>query len=132
MTPDFRQEALSSDTRSPSALEFFAAKTRECKAHHSQCQALARETGYLPTRVIDVGDLGDDTIRLCDRHELAPGSSYAALSHCWGGYQPTTLTTETEKSLRAGLDIQALPRTFQDAFFVCQKHELRYIWIDSL
>ncbi|KAF4495713.1 heterokaryon incompatibility [Fusarium agapanthi] len=59
-------------------------------------------------------------------------TKYAALSHCWGSVQPLTLNTNTAQQLYEGISIEAFPRTFQDAFWVTQKLEIPYLWIDSL
>ncbi|KAF2748561.1 HET-domain-containing protein, partial [Sporormia fimetaria CBS 119925] len=57
---------------------------------------------------------------------------YFTLSHCWGQKQPHKLTEVSEGRLRAGIKIEELPRTFQDAATVVRKLGFRYLWIDSL
>ncbi|XPS69738.1 hypothetical protein M3J09_001997 [Ascochyta lentis] len=129
-TPD--QALLSSSTGSDSALKFLTSKLEKCWTSHAQCRLLTRSTGYLPTRLIDVGESGDALVSVRERSDLIQGSSYVALSHCWGGTQPITLTAETATMLRTGATVQSLPQTFQDAVFLCRKLGFRYVWIDSL
>lgn len=62
-----------------------------------------------------------------------PNNLYVTLSHCWGGSQPYTLRPETAADLKAGIQIQELPKTFRDAInFASQLHNVGWIWIDSL
>ena len=57
---------------------------------------------------------------------------YAALSYCWGGPQPVTLTTLTMTDMLRGVATSTLPATIQDAITVTRKLGLRYLWVDSL
>jgi hypothetical protein len=58
--------------------------------------------------------------------------SYFTLSHCWGASQPLKLTRDSEQSLRDGVDISTLPKTFRHAIEVCRQLEIAYLWIDSM
>lgn len=89
-------------------------------------------TGYVPSRLIDVAASERPLIKLCERNEIVPTTAYIALSHCWGGTQPVTLSAQTVESLRLGFPVRDLPQTFQDAIYVCLKLGVGYIWIDSL
>jgi len=88
--------------------------------------------GFLPTRMIDVGHIGDSSICLVEGNDCAGGTLYIALSHCWGNSQPLQLTQSTATRLRAGVVLTELPKTFQDAILVTRKMRIRYLWIDSL
>ena len=57
---------------------------------------------------------------------------YNTLSHCWGLGNFLQLNQSTNTALESGLPINELPQMFQDAIYVCQCLEVRYIWIDSL
>jgi hypothetical protein len=57
---------------------------------------------------------------------------YISLSHCWGGSQPIQLTARTETSLKDGIDVDVLPKTFREAILVCQRLGVKRLWIDSL
>ena len=57
---------------------------------------------------------------------------YAALSYCWGGPQPITLTKLTKRDMLRGIATSTLPQTIQDAITVTRKVGLRYLWVDAL
>jgi hypothetical protein len=57
---------------------------------------------------------------------------YISLSHCWGGMQPIQLTTRTEASLKSGINVDVLPKTFREAILVCKMVGVKRLWIDSL
>jgi hypothetical protein len=104
-----------------------------CISSHDQC----RLDGYqqLPklARILDVGT--DDQIRsvkLRDRDEVPLQAVYMTLSHCWGGLQITRLTADSYKDFRSGINLDTLPKTFQDAVCLTRNLGVRYLWIDSL
>ncbi|KAH6632997.1 heterokaryon incompatibility protein-domain-containing protein [Boeremia exigua] len=132
MSPAPTTQPLSSTTGSDSAFEFLATSLRTCQTSHTRCHQLTFSTNSLPTRVIDVGESAGDLVSLHERGTLDQNTSYVALSHCWGGLQPLILSARTESTLRRGIDIGELPRTFRDAIFVCRRFGFRYLWIDSL
>ncbi|KAE9377509.1 hypothetical protein N431DRAFT_434738 [Stipitochalara longipes BDJ] len=68
---------------------------------------------------------------LRNRGELS-SEPYLTLSHCWGGMEPIQLTAENEVSLRAGVSIDYLPKTFRDAIYITKRFSVSYLWIDSL
>lgn len=83
----------------------------------------------LPTRVLEImGDGSEVAVRLSG----GALGDYAALSHCWGPVQPTTLNRDTATNLMAGAKTSTLPRSFQDAVWVAHELGLRWLWIDSL
>ncbi|KAF2253267.1 HET-domain-containing protein, partial [Trematosphaeria pertusa] len=92
------------------------------------------DEGSLPFRVIDVVD---------DRVIPAPRNwQYVALSYVWGGAVPfrlkradisyTQANCPSFESSYASLHRKKLPRTIQDAMFVVELLEERYLWIDCL
>ena len=89
------------------------------------------EGGGLPTRLIDVGSLGNEQLRL---FVPFPGSSgrYAALTYCWGRSQHFVTTSLTLEDNQRGFHASSLPRTLRDAVRVTQKLGLRYLWVDAL
>ena len=76
-------------------------------------------------------DLSDDQIRLV---ETTPGQRgrYVGLSHCWGKEQLLITTRETLADRMAGIDIEEMPRTFQDCIKITRALGIPFIWIDSL
>ncbi|KAH6665936.1 hypothetical protein B0J14DRAFT_660071 [Halenospora varia] len=103
-----------------------------CDENHKQCRP---RTGFLPTRIIDVGhDTTDASIKLCTTIG-AQVEKYAALSHCWGAqttWQHHSLSTSNIKALHHKINFGRLPKTFQDAITVTRALGIRYLWIDSL
>jgi len=82
--------------------------------------------------------VGDGNLRL---HISEPGDrgDYIALSHRWGDLpeeQKRIICTSRDnidaRRHDQGLDMGALPKTFQDAIIVTRKLGKRYLWIDSL
>jgi hypothetical protein len=55
-----------------------------------------------------------------------------ALSYCWGGQQPVTMTSSTAQDITDGILVSVLPKTLQDAIVVTHKLGLRYLWVDAL
>lgn len=85
----------------------------------------------LPTRVLDVGMDGDDQVRL---RSTEPGERghWITLTHPWG-FQPSLWsTTANIDSLRAGIDVKMMPKTFLDAVAITRALNHRYLWIDAL
>ncbi|KAI2641719.1 HET-domain-containing protein [Hypomontagnella submonticulosa] len=117
------------DVRSPECIRFMKESIGECCREHPRCAV--QLVGFTPTRLIYVGG-GKDVLKLCD--DLPSGESipYSALSHCWGGGKPLSLTKSTLGSLKEHINFAELPATFQDAVTVTQELGLEYVWIDSL
>jgi hypothetical protein len=125
-------------TGSEASLEMARFWLQECLMRHPEC---ARDgTGWLPTRVIDVGDAdGERVPRLLETVDLPSAMlgpenplAFVALSHCWGTKQIITTTMSTLADRKHGIDFQDLSKTFQDAILTTHRLGLRYLWIDSL
>ncbi|RFU31821.1 hypothetical protein B7463_g4527, partial [Scytalidium lignicola] len=97
----------------------------DCRSKHLSCPRA--HTPKLPQRVIDVGH---SPIQL--RQSLInERAEYAALSYCWGkSVQPITTTSNLLRHMHALPS--SLPKTVLDAIEVCQKINIRYLWVDSL
>jgi hypothetical protein len=108
-----------------------------CRNHHSSCQAVerARPKNYFPRRLLDVGTLHSNQIRLVTTNLETPSQEeqYATLSHCWGK-DPSflRLTTENLPQLSNIITPQSIPQSFMDAIVSCRRLKIRYLWIDSL
>ncbi|KAI1391810.1 heterokaryon incompatibility protein-domain-containing protein [Hypoxylon trugodes] len=85
---------------------------------------------HLPTRLITI----DSQPRIVLSEELGTklGVRFAALSHCWGGQEFTTLRRENIEEFRRRIPTETLPKTFRDAIEICRYVGLPYLWIDSL
>ncbi|KAK4452692.1 heterokaryon incompatibility protein [Podospora aff. communis PSN243] len=102
---------------------------QHCETNHSACAA----SGPLPTRVINVGQAGEDFVRL---EETSPDQTdrYMTLSHCWGP-TPHLVIRTTKATLPEHLQripLTALTNTFRDAVHVTRAVGMKYVWIDSL
>lgn len=75
----------------------------------------------------------DGTISLVSTGDLKleEDVTYSALSHCWGGKVDVRLTKTNQDEMR-NIQIQSLPKNFQDAIAATRKLGMRYLWIDSL
>jgi hypothetical protein len=103
----------------------------DCVSGHPHCRT--SKNLALPTRLLDVGDQGNDSIfSLVSSNGLS--DKYLALSYCWGpaDRHPPKLLEGNLAMYEAGVPSCFLPRTFQDAFQVARGIGCRYIWIDSL
>ncbi|KAF2838075.1 HET-domain-containing protein [Patellaria atrata CBS 101060] len=103
-----------------------------CVQRHKGCRPSSLILPTLPTRVIDVLNVGDanPTVTLVDGEGRREG--FAALSYCWGPDRDLILTKDTEASLRAGLELDKFPLTLRHAIVAAHKLRLRYIWIDAI
>ncbi|KAF2750741.1 hypothetical protein M011DRAFT_455747 [Sporormia fimetaria CBS 119925] len=75
-----------SSTGSDAALALASFWLKRCLSTHDKCNAKNDRSGWIPTRVVDVGD-SDDSIRLIETGTDIPEDgdrSFVALSHCWG------------------------------------------------
>jgi hypothetical protein len=103
----------------------------DCMTKHNTCSH--SDTNFHPTRLLDVGDINSQTVRV----EVMPtdinsGARYATLSHRWGKSKVLRLTTSTMLRLQAGIPTAELAKTFQDAIFISRQLGITRLWIDSL
>ncbi|RSM19666.1 hypothetical protein CDV31_001553 [Fusarium ambrosium] len=102
---------------------------QQCLDNHEECRRGSKDRPF-PTRILDLGS--NDT----DPRLYVPGSNergkYIALSHCWGDVMPLKTTKSTFDEFCRGIPLNKFPQTFKDAIVVCQKLQIRYLWIDSL
>ena len=128
---------LSAD--SPLRFDLFREWLRVCDEDHKNRDCHLEARSELPTRVVDVGQGGED-FGLLHLYVPEPGEQghYTILSHCWGRLSEelkrTYCTTRANFGARRtqGFDAKVLPQTFRDAVRVTRELGKRYIWIDSL
>ena len=108
---------------------------KNCNNNHQKfkCQPLGQShKAFLPTRLIDVGYIESETIRL---YETQPTDSvkYIALSHPWGKNPPyfCTLRNNVEQHAK-GIKTTDLTSTFKDAVQTTRQLGIQYLWIDSI
>ena len=120
------------NTNSESTVSLVKHWLSDCQANHPGCTPNADAQQHLPMRVIDVGKIGDASVRLHVSDRSVSYSRYITLSHCWGDADFMKLTTENEMSLRAGFAVEDLPKTFRDAIQFTRALSVKYLWVDSL
>jgi hypothetical protein len=136
-----QQRPLHRDVQSDGVFSAAKSLIKECmepKKPHKHCR-YSREN-VLPFRVLDVGEPGDSqpTINL-KVNETETHDQYLALSYCWGRQpeptapiQPLQLRKENLNQLVAGIRLESLQQTIQDAIFATRKLGFRYLWVDAL
>lgn len=93
----------------------------------------------VPTRLLDIGNLNYNKIRLVDTRRpswcMTPNAEwiYVALSYCWGDVGQLMMTLNHNLSQQfEDIPFQDLPRIYQDAIIVCRSIHVQYLWVDSL
>jgi hypothetical protein len=123
-------------TGDPKVMDLGLEWLQTCRDNHVQCEAIdeTRQPGYYPSRLLDVGTLKSNILRLVmmEVEPPAQGQSYATLSHCWGNVSFVQLTAENMISLNVEIPPESLPQTFTDAILTSRRLRIRYLWIDSL
>lgn len=111
------------------AIELYSSWLTECENTHQDC--LVKDSTFCPTRLLDLsGDTMTSSVRL-----VLPGNvnrSYAALSYCWGGRDPSLTTHQNIKKRLDCIPFKELPKCYQDAVCLLRRLHIRYLWIDAL
>jgi hypothetical protein len=116
-------------------MELASSWLEDCAATHTECRSVIESPRWLPTRLLDVGTREDSVQRIIHSIELPNQPNiprFAALSHCWGGFQHTSLLMGNIEKYAIGIEDADLSATIQDAVQVTRSLGLQYIWIDSL
>ena len=109
----------------------------DCTEGHSDCHldnSSVEPKTYLPTRVIDVrlpdspGYPQNPSLFITNRD----GGQYATLSYVWGPGTRFTASQENLEQLCESIDLEILPKLFQDAIMMCRQIGIQYLWIDAL
>ncbi|KAK4212327.1 hypothetical protein QBC37DRAFT_483945 [Rhypophila decipiens] len=89
--------------------------------------------GMLPTRLLDVGQVGDKNVLLRERKDPDfVRDQYIALSHPWGKPPHFCTFQSNIASHKKGISLDSLPPVFQDAVITTRDLGIRYLWIDSI
>jgi hypothetical protein len=101
----------------------------DCNENH-QCRPGSRP---MPHRLVDIGSAeSEESPRLVELDEGTEGR-YTTLSYCWGPNGPRFLTTNAVLAAQTGeIDLEHLPKVFQDAITLTRSLGVRYIWIDGV
>ncbi|GKZ38830.1 hypothetical protein AbraIFM66950_011353 [Aspergillus brasiliensis] len=124
---------------SSASFEWIQRRMNHCLANHERCKqdltgAQLDPEPILPTRVLDLGEEGQDcsTIRLVEG--AGTRAPYTALSYCWGlpDQWPLRTTRNNLQQHTHGISIESLEQTYRDAIVVTRNLGIRYLWIDAL
>ena len=119
---------------SPEALQKIQSWLHTCAHEHLVCSdaesSIGSQAVALPHRLLDLVLDGTSDCRLITTDSFDDGfpndnshssiPRYAALSHCWGAFQPLTTSKENMEQHLVRIKWEKLPKTFQDAVFVCR------------
>ncbi|CAN9305623.1 unnamed protein product [Alternaria alternata] len=106
----------------------------QCVKTHVKCNPKRDRPAWYPKRLLGLGSgqNGNQTVRLIQTADEAMSGPYVTLSHCWGKSQFIQLNKNTSASLRSGVSIEVMPKTFREAILTTKRFGTRYIWIDSM
>lgn len=102
-------------------------KNHQCQATHHTPISIKQQN---PTRLLRLQP-NKGMISLIDTINTQQ-YNYIALSHRWGQSKPAVTLTSNLHARMAGIKINNLPRTFQDAVMATHRLGYELIWIDSL
>lgn len=101
----------------------------DCEQQHPSCRE-HEDHKYQPPRLLQ---LHQSSIRLVETQKSATSHRYVALSYCWGRRpQHLTLIAGNIETLRKGLSIDELAKTFRHAIEVARSLGFHYLWVDVL
>jgi len=93
-------------------------------------------TGFIPTRLLDLGTDEADDIQLIETSTLSFNPKYVALSYCWGSpseaAQQLKTTSSTLQQHYQQLPSDGITKVIKDAVEVTRALSVRYLWIDAL
>lgn len=128
--PIFQMENLV--TQQARDIDLFAAKQwlQNCLTRHGKRCNPESSVHWNPKRLIKIGK--DMSIKLVSSSRLKTKAKYVALSHCWGGRIPHTLTTACEEEHRKEIPLDKVTQNIRDAIYTTRKLGLHYLWVDYL
>ena len=104
---------------------------KTCDVEHETCRS-TYQSGWHPTRLVYVGSTSRPVVHIRLGAEINEGDLYMTLSHCWGNLVTFKLSTSNYQQCLQQIQIEDLPKTFQDVIFITRDLGIKYIWIDSL
>lgn len=86
----------------------------------------------MPTRLLEISRTSRGLHLQLHETEAGTVEPYAALSYCWGGPQPVLTNVANLEEHLAGIDVDELPKSLQDALVITEELGLSYVWVDAL
>lgn len=130
MRQHYAIQARGQSTGSSECWEAVLTWLSDCQSH-PECH-VPDEPPFYPTRLLDIGSGGKDSIRLIVSADTHPQGGYVTLSHRWGDANFIKLTKQSHQDLKSGIALHDLPLTFQHAIEIARRLNKQFIWIDSL
>lgn len=122
---------LESSTWSPRAQRLARNWVGDCVDNHKQCRHSTGDTGWYPTRLLDLSESTE--VRLIETKDTKPAGPYATVTHRWGHVDENfVLNKERYPQLKKGIPLDSTPRLFRDTISVARLLGTQYLWIDSL
>jgi hypothetical protein len=118
------------------SMALYSGVLSNCRKYHEKCREIYEQNCRecpSPRRLIEVGAIGDSTVRLVlPFSEKAVG--FAAASYVWGSGVRSYCTTRDnlQQRERDGIQVSTLPRTIRDFIDVSRRLGLVYLWVDAL
>ena len=113
------------------ATSFIQASLNACTAVHNDCARINKQV--LPKRLLHVGTKQgtgfSDPYLVEDLKDDVP---YVALSYCWGRKPFRRMTNSTLEQDKRGINLENLPKTFQNAITLLRALGICYLWIDAM
>lgn len=114
-------------------MDLASAWLRGCLEGHAECSSDAKSIdGWLPTRLVDVGEQFSPALRLVEGSRLPTQTPYAALSHRWGNAKQPRLTGDVIISYQDEVPEADLSLTGRQAAPMTRALSLRYLCLDSM
>jgi Heterokaryon incompatibility protein (HET) len=108
----------------------------ECSTHQKCNETVSGSASIdayrtsLPTRCVEISK---DGRMVYLRETEGTRGPYITLTHRWNQEtERCKMTRNNYRELLEGLEVEELPRLFQDVFLIATKLGVRYVWIDSL
>ena len=98
------------------------------QTHSLTCGNEKAGNPWYPTRLLCINISSTSVeVRLQECKLQKPCGNYLTLSHRWGASVPLQLTSQNLQQLKAGIPLDTLPITFQQAINVTAKLECKYL-----
>jgi hypothetical protein len=115
-----------------------------CLEHHEECASprKGQDRSVIPKRLIHVGGTNPPQaarlIKPADPEDLAAPadsgkfSGYATLSYCWGSNPDASCLMYQDNEEAFMRRLPTLPKTTEEAIFICRRIGVQYLWVDAL
>jgi hypothetical protein len=119
-------------TSSKSTADVTKSLIKPCIESHPNC---ARSTiSFLASRLIEIGELGPQNLKLIRTNRKSKITQYVTLSYCWGTRKHDAIRLESKTLMRFqhGIPFKDLPKTIRESISFTHELGIRHIWVDLL